>query len=134
MRVADGYILKCDRKITGLPLKINNFDFKANFYVVNMGDTDLVLGMTWLHDIGEFTLNLRDMEMKFQSEGKTHILKVIRDSGFRMMSCRRMESLLRHDQVEWAARCTLMPSQGQQKSEYHPNIQELRIKYCKVFQ
>ena len=75
MRVADGYILKCDRKITGLSLKINNFDFKADFCVVNMGDTDLDLGMTWLHDIGEFTLNLRDMEMKFQSEEKTHILR-----------------------------------------------------------
>ena len=53
MRVADGYILKCDRKITGLPLKINNFNFKADFYIVNMGDTDFVLRMTWLHDIGE---------------------------------------------------------------------------------
>ena len=56
VRVADGYILIRDRNIIGLPLKINNFDFKAEFYVVNMGDTDLVLGMTWLHDIGEFTL------------------------------------------------------------------------------
>ena len=46
VRVVDGYILKCDRKITSLPLKINNFDFKADFYVVNMGDIDLVLGMT----------------------------------------------------------------------------------------
>ena len=46
VRVADGYILKCDRKITGLPLKINNFDFKEYFYVFNMGDTDLVLCMT----------------------------------------------------------------------------------------
>ena len=108
MRVANGYILKYDRKITSLPLKINNFDFKVDFYVVNMGYTYFVLGMTWLHDIGEFTLNLRDMEMKFHSKGKDHILKAIQDSGFRMMSCRRMETLLRHNWVEWAARCTLM--------------------------
>lgn len=52
VKVADGYILKCDRKITVFPLKINKFDFKVDFYVVNMGDTNLVLGMTWLHDIG----------------------------------------------------------------------------------
>ena len=97
MRVADGYILKCDRKIIGLPLKIKFFDVKVDFYVVNIGDIDLVLGMTWLHDIGEFSLNLRDMDMKFQSEGKTHILKATHDSGFRMMSCRYMETLLRHD-------------------------------------
>lgn len=103
VRVVDGFVLKCDRKITKLPLKINNYDFKTNFYVVNMGDTDLVLGMTWLHDVGEFTLNLREMEMRFQLDGKTHILKAIQDSEFKMMSCRRMESLLRHNQVEWSA-------------------------------
>lgn len=100
MRVVDGYILKCDRKIIDLPLKIKNFDFKAYFYVDNMGDTNLVLGMTWLHEIEEFTLNLRDMEMKFQSKVKSPMLKVICDSGFRMMSYRHMESLLRQYQAE----------------------------------
>ena len=99
MKIVDRYILKCHRNIIGLPLKINNFDLRETFYVVNMGDKNLVLGMTLLLDIGEFTLNLRDMEMRFQSEGKTHILKVICDCGFRMMSCRHMESLLRHDQL-----------------------------------
>ena len=65
VRIADRYILKCHRNIIGLPLKINNFDLRETFYVVNMGDTNLVLGMTLLLDIGDVTLNLRDMEMRF---------------------------------------------------------------------
>ena len=56
VRVADGYILKCTGKFRGLPLRSTILISKQIFYVVNMGDTDLVLGMTWLRDIGEFTL------------------------------------------------------------------------------
>lgn len=65
VKVANGYILKCDRMIPDFPTRLNNFEFKADFYVVNMDDTDVVLGIKWLHDIGEFTLNLHEMEMKF---------------------------------------------------------------------
>ena len=110
VKVADGYTLKCDRMIRNLPMRLNNFEFKADFYVVNMGDTDMVLGMTWLHDIGIFTLNLREMEMKFEMDGKTHVLKALKDTSCRCISFRRMEHLLHHDMVEWATRCVLMPT------------------------
>ena len=86
VRVVDGYVLNCDHKITGLPLEVNNYAFKAYFYVVPMGDRNVVLGMSWLHDIGEFTLNLKEMEMRFKVNAKTHILKVIKDNDFRMVS------------------------------------------------
>ena len=75
--MADGYTLQCDRKITDLPMRLNNYEFKTEFYVANMGDIDVVLGMAWLHDLGEFTLNLRDMEMKFKVDGRPHIIKAI---------------------------------------------------------
>ena len=90
VRVADGYVLNCDHKITRLPLEINNYAFRADFYVVPMGDIDIVLGLSWLHDIGEFTLNLKEMEMRFKVNGKTQFLKAIRDNDFRMVSFQRM--------------------------------------------
>ena len=71
LRVVDGYVLNYDRKITELPLKVNNYAFKIYFYVVPMGDIDIVLGMSWLHDIGEFTINLKEMEMRFKVNEKT---------------------------------------------------------------
>ena len=40
MRVVDGYVLNFDCKIIRLPLEVNNYAFKANFYVVSMRDTD----------------------------------------------------------------------------------------------
>ncbi|XP_059065756.1 uncharacterized protein LOC131857345 [Cryptomeria japonica] len=134
VRVANGYTLKCNRMITQLPLRVNNYEFKTDFYVVQMGNTDLVLGMKWLHELGKFTLDLQEMEMSFTIDEKTHVLKAIKDSNFRMITLRRMERLVHHDQTEWAAKCMIMPiQQDAQKVEYHPNIQILRTKHSKVF-
>ena len=71
MRVVDGYVLNCNCKITKLPLEVNNYAFKVGFYVVPNRDTNIVFGMSWMHDIGEFTLNLKEMEMSFKLNGKT---------------------------------------------------------------
>ena len=45
VRVADGYVLNCDHKNTGIPLEVNNYVFKVDFYGVPMGDIDIVLGI-----------------------------------------------------------------------------------------
>ena len=70
----------------------------------------MVLGMTWLHDIGIFTLNLREMEIRFEMDGKTHVLKALRDTSCKTISLRKMEHLLHHDMVEWAESCVLKPT------------------------
>lgn len=75
-----------------------------------MGEMDVVLGMKWLHAIGEFTLNLRVTEMKFEVDSKKHVLRGMLDGSLRVLSLRRMERLIRHDQVEWAAKCYTLPS------------------------
>jgi len=75
-----------------------------------MGDMDVVLGMKWLHEIREFTLNLRTMEMKFEVNGIQHMLRGISDGGLRVVSLKRMERLIRHDQVQWAAEIMVMPA------------------------
>lgn len=106
-----------------MPLRLNNYEFKADYHVVNMGDLDIVLGMTWLHSLGEVTLRLRDMEIKFEVDGRQHVLRAIRNSDVRTISFRRMERLVRHDGIGWAAMCTLMPTQEEhQKAEYHLDI------------
>ena len=53
VKVADGYTLRCDRMVQDLPLRLNNYEFKADYHVVNMGDMDIVLGMQWLHSLKE---------------------------------------------------------------------------------
>ena len=62
-KVANGYTLHYDRMVQDLPLRLNNYEFKADYHVVNMGDMDIVLGIKWLYSLKEVTLRLYYMEI-----------------------------------------------------------------------
>lgn len=95
--------------IIDLPMRLSDYEFKVDFYVVNMGDMDVVLGMTWIHAIEELTLNVKHMELRFEVNGRKHVLKAITDTSLQIISYRRMERLIHHDQLEWAAKYKIMP-------------------------
>ena len=110
VKVVDGFTLRCDKMISKLPRPLNNYGFKEKIYVVNMGDTYMGLGMTWLHVIGILTLNLHEMEIRFEMDRKAHVLKALRDTSCKTISLRKMKHLLHHDMVEWAVGCVLNPT------------------------
>lgn len=69
------------------------------------------------------------------SEGKRVVLQGMSNGGPRIVSLKRMERLIRHDQVEWAAKCMIMPSNPlNEKRNYPSDIQALITKRSKVFE
>ena len=96
--------------VRNFPLCLNNYEFKVNYHVINMGDLDIVLGMTWLHSLEEVTFRLKEMEIKFEVDGKQHILRAIRNGDIKTISFKQLERLARHDDIELEAICTLMPT------------------------
>lgn len=102
VRVADGFILTCTGRILNLPLRLNDYEFKADYNVVGLGEMDVILGMKWLHMIGEFYLNVCTMEIRFEVDGRKHALRGMTDGSIRTVSLRRMERLIRHEKAEWA--------------------------------
>lgn len=73
--VADGYKLSCTYKISNLSLQLGEYEMNDEFYVVNIGDTDMVLGMHWMKSLVEFSFNLQKMEIKFEANGKKIVLR-----------------------------------------------------------
>lgn len=63
---------------------------KEDFYVVDVSDTDMVLGVQWLHSLGEYTTNYQTMELKFKHEGKEVVLKGLSRNGPMVVSAKRM--------------------------------------------
>ena len=45
-----------------------------SFYVVNVADTNVVLGVQWLYSIGKYTTDYRTMEMEFQGKGGKRVV------------------------------------------------------------
>ena len=47
-----------------------------SFYVVDVEDTHVVLGVQWIYSIGKYTTNYQAMEMKFQGpDGKRVVFR-----------------------------------------------------------
>ena len=64
--VANGDKLLCTRKISNLRIRFGDgYELEDEFYVLDMGDYDVILGMTWMASLVEFTINLEKLEMRF---------------------------------------------------------------------
>jgi predicted aspartyl protease len=55
--VADGYTMTCLDMIPDLEVKLGNYTLTNTFYVVDLSDTDVVLGVQWLYSLGEVGFN-----------------------------------------------------------------------------
>ena len=44
---------------------VGNYTFIDSFYVVDVVDTNVVLGVQWMYSIGEHTVKFQIPEMKF---------------------------------------------------------------------
>lgn len=57
MMVIDGFTINCMRMIPYLSLQLGNYEVKDDFFVVIIGEINIVMGIQWLHSLGEITLN-----------------------------------------------------------------------------
>ena len=118
-----------------MQVTIGNYTFVDSFYVVNVVDTKLVLGVKWLYYIGENLVNYQIPKMKFQDS--TGVLRVVRGQHTYpkwVVNCNSMRSILRHGDIEWAAECYITSPKPKISVVKQPKeIETLLHKYEKVF-
>jgi hypothetical protein len=69
--VADGHTVECLDRVPDLEIKLSNYTVRDTFYVVDLSDTDVVLGVQWLITLGKITTNYQTLEMGFKdSDGE----------------------------------------------------------------
>lgn len=62
--------------------------------MVSIRDTDIVLDMSSMFTLIEFTISVHNIDMRFNSDS-------ISNGGNRVASFKRMKILIHHDEVEW---------------------------------
>ena len=68
--------MDCTKWIPNLQLTIGNHTITDNFYVVNVTDTNLVLGVQWLYYLREHTMNYQVPKLRFKNlEGNPILLE-----------------------------------------------------------
>jgi hypothetical protein len=73
--VEDGHTVECLDRVPYLEIRLGNYTVRDTFFVVDLPDTDVVLGVQWLITLGKITTNYQTLEMGFKdSDGKRVVL------------------------------------------------------------
>ena len=80
-----------------------NYNLTDDLFVVDVPNTNVVLGVQWLYSIGKYSTDYRTMEMEFQGpDGRRVVLRGMNTYPSKVVSSQRMEAVLQHQDIEWA--------------------------------
>ena len=69
--VVENSSMECNYWIPKLNVTLGNYQMTDSFYVVDVADAHVVLGVQWLYSIGKYTTHYQAMEMELQGpDGK----------------------------------------------------------------
>jgi hypothetical protein len=100
--VAGGCRMPCTKKIPQLNVALGNYTVTNDFFVVEVPDTNIILGVQWLVSLGKHSVDYKAMELEFrETDGRKVVLRGMASDSHRIVSSKRMEGILR------AWRCSL---------------------------
>jgi hypothetical protein len=69
LEVESGSTMPCNRYILGMKLTLGRHELVQDVYVMDLPNTNIILGVQWLSTLGPITTNYKTMEMSFVEEG-----------------------------------------------------------------
>ena len=66
--------MQCTRSVPGLTLQMENYSLTDHFFVVDIPDTNVVLGVQWLYTLGKVTTDWKQLEMEFKGPNGRPVL------------------------------------------------------------
>ncbi|KAI4340536.1 hypothetical protein MLD38_025362 [Melastoma candidum] len=72
--VADGRSMVCRNMLRQFCWEMQGHTFTADFYVISLGGCEMILGVTWLAELGDIVWNFHLSMMKFTWEGVEVVL------------------------------------------------------------
>ena len=127
--------MQCKTWVPKLQVTIGNYTFVDSFYVVDVADNNIVLGVKWLYYIGDNSLNYKIPEMQFQdSKGVLRVVRGQHTYPNQVVTCNSMRYILKHGDIEWDAEChTTHPKPNIKVFEHPKEIDKLLKKYENIF-
>jgi hypothetical protein len=63
--VVDGHAMECLDRVPDLEIKLGSYTVRDTFYLADLSDTYVVLGVQWMITFGKNTTNYQTLEMGF---------------------------------------------------------------------
>jgi hypothetical protein len=100
--------VECLDRVSNLEIKLGNYKVRDTFYVVNLSNTDVVLGVQWMITLGKITTSYQTLEMGFRDrDGKKVVLRGMSTGEPMTVSSKRMERIFKHGEVAYDAECLM---------------------------
>lgn len=96
VRVASGAILKTQGTVV-TALQLQDYEFEGEFHVLPVPGCEVLLGASWLKQLGDITWNFELMRMKFIVQGKGYCLQGLVSPATQLVSCNVMTKLLQKE-------------------------------------
>jgi hypothetical protein len=104
VEVAGGSTMPCNRYIPGMKLTLGRHELVQDVYVMNLPDTNIIIGVQWLSTLGPITTNYKTMEMYFVGEGgRKVVLRGMTGNSAGVVTAKRMEAIFRREEIVYAA-------------------------------
>ncbi|KAL5778101.1 hypothetical protein ACOSP7_011027 [Xanthoceras sorbifolium] len=84
--VANREKINCTGRYLALPLDIQGYKVKANFYILPVAACQLVLGVQWLATLGPIEMNYQRLTMTFYDKGTSHTFQGMKQSGLEVLN------------------------------------------------
>ena len=125
--VVDGHTVECLDRVPDLEVKLRNYTVRDTFYVVDLSETDVVLGVQWMITLGKITTNYQTLEMGFRDhDGKKVVLRGMSTGASRIVSTKRMERIFRHGEVAYVTERLITNQKDLEgRQQYHTEIKNL---------
>jgi hypothetical protein len=102
VEVVGGRTMPCDKYIPMMNLTLGRYNLTHDFYVMDLPNTNVILGVQWLNTLEPITTNYKTMEMSFKSkEGKRVTLKGMIENTPKVVSIKRKEVIFKHGDVAY---------------------------------
>ena len=126
--------MMCARYVPELSVMMGTYTLTDHFFVANIPDTNMVLGVQWLITLGKVTTDWKALEMEWDDEktGKHEKIRGQHTYLPQTVSAHRMEAVFRKGDVEWAMELRASKA-GTTGQTVHPEIQPILDRYATMF-
>jgi len=125
--------MQCTMYVPSVTVTMGNYSMTDRFFVVDVSDTNIVMGVQWFYCLGRVTKYRRKLEMEFMGpDGRMVLLRGMHSYTPQIMSTHRMEADSRHGEIEGEVKLKITKV-GTQPRPVHLDIHEILDRYPTIF-
>nr|MDZ8005329.1 RNase H-like domain-containing protein [Nostoc sp. DedSLP05] len=125
--------IPCEGVVHNLELQTPSCTLKEDFFVVDIGGVDIVLGVQWLYSLGTYCTNHQERTLTFLKDGEELTIKALPAKDIKVVDSKHMSKLLKKGHFGFMARLYCMDIMSANQKEML-GVDALLQKYERVFQ